>query len=99
MLVMQVILRAANMNTYVIAHDADLYYHALVRCVDRHYSSFGCKTNRTFLHPSPDRLSTTSPRRRFPSALNYDREKQYESPSRQLVQRVKSLYGSVPVEN
>ncbi|KNB44692.1 hypothetical protein JH06_1572 [Blastocystis sp. subtype 4] len=25
----EVIIRAANMNTYVIAHDADLYYHAL----------------------------------------------------------------------
>ena len=87
------------MNTYVIAHDADLYYHALVRCVDRHYSPSGSKTNGTLLHPSPCRLSTTSPRRRFPSALNYDRERQYESPSRQLVQRVKSLYGSIPVEN
>ena len=87
------------MNTYVIAHDADLYYHALVRCVDRHYSTSGSKTNGAFLHPSSCCSSMTSPRRRFPSALNYERERHFESPSRQFAERVKSMYGSIPVEN
>ena len=97
--VRQVIIRAANMNAYVIAHDADLYYHALMRCVDRHYSPIVNKTTDKFSCQSSCHLSALNSNRRFPSAFNYDRERPYESPSKQLVQRIKSLYGSIPVEN
>ena len=84
------LLRASRILAKHVAREADAYFEAMKRCALYHRLS---DDDRSIIKATP--LS----HRHFSSALIHNDERFKETPSSEVIRKMKTLYGSIPLDS